>query len=214
MLIESNPIDLALFLHLGTLLAVIFYFKNDWKNVITFKNSGLARFLIISAMISLIVGYPVYKMIRSAVLGSGLLLIMGFGLLLTACFHKLKKALKIGPDKLAIITGFLQGLTVIPGLSRSGATIFGLSLSEIMPFQALKTSYMMSVPVVLASSAYLYLKNPFLVLSAWPALVFSFLTGVLSLRFLMNMAQKIDFFKFALIFSILCFIGAAIECLI
>ena len=214
LLIEFNPIDLALFLHLGTLLAVIFYFKKDWKGVVFFKDSKLARFLIISTMISLMVGYPVYKMIRSAVVGSGLLLIMGFGLLLTACFHKLKKTLKIRPDKLAIITGFLQGLAVIPGLSRSGSTIFGLSLSKITPSQALKTSYMMSVPVIFVSSTYLFLTNPSLILNAWPSLIFSFLFGVLSLRFLMNMSQKIDFFKFALIFSILCFIGAAIECLV
>jgi len=214
LLMEFNPVDLALFLHLGTLLAVIFYFKKDWKNVITFKNPGLARFLIISTIISLIIGYPVYKMIRNAAVGGGLLLIMGFGLLLTACFHKLKKTLKIRPVKLAIITGFLQGLAVIPGLSRSGSTIFGLSLIETTPSQALKTSYMLSVPVVLASSAYLFLANPSLILNAWPSLVFSFLFGILSLRFLMNIAQKINFFKFALIFSFLCFLGAAIECLI
>lgn len=214
LLAELNVIDLALFLHLGTLLAVVFYFRKDWKNVITLRDSELARFLIIATLISLIVGYPVYQIIRSATIGSGLLLIMGFGLLLTACFHKTKKARKIPNHQLAIITGFLQGLAVIPGLSRSGATIFGLSLSEIEPVRALKISYMMSVPAVFASTAYLYLKNPILLFSAWPGLIFSFLLGILTLHFLIHWAQKIDFFKFALIFSFFCFVGAIIECLI
>lgn len=214
-LIEKvNPIDLALSLHLGTLFACLFYFRKDWKKVITLKDSKLLRFLMISTFVSLLVGFPIYKLIKNMAVGNGLLVIMGFGLLLTAFFHKKKKIFEMGFNKLATLTGFLQGLAVIPGLSRSGSTIFGLSLGKLSPSETLKISYMMSVPVILASSVYLFLENPSLILGGWPSLISGFLMGFLSLHFLINWAQKINFFKFALIFALLCFLGAVIGFLI
>ena len=208
--IGFNPVDFALFLHLGTLFAVLIYFRKDWLEILTFKNPKLLRFLIIATIISLIISYPLYKLIRSMVLGNGLLLVMGIGLLFTAYFHKKSINFKIDLKCLAVISGFLQGLAVIPGLSRSGATIFGLSLSGIKPDKILKLSYLMSAPVVLASSCYLVLQDSTLVFKAWPALIFSFLVGILTLHFLINWAKKIDFFKFTLIFSLICFLGAVI----
>jgi undecaprenyl-diphosphatase len=211
---DFNPVDLALFLHLGTLLAVLIYFREDWKDILMFKDLKLLKFLLIATLISLAIGYPFYKMIRNVMIGNVLLLIMGFGLLITAYFNKTRKTFKIGPVNLAIIAGFLQGLSVIPGLSRSGSTIFGLSLGKDNPSEVLKISYLMSAPVVLASTVYLFLEKPVLVLEAWPALIFSFLAGILSLKLLLKIAQKIDFFKFALSFSLLCFIGAAVSFII
>ena len=207
---NTNPIDVALFLHFGTVFAVLIYFWKDWKEIFILKNSKLLRFLIISTLISLLIGSPLYQIVNSIIIGNSLLLIMGFGLLLTAYFHKMKKSFKIDFDKLAVITGFLQGLAVIPGLSRSGSTIFGLSLGKSTPSEMLKVSYMMSVPVVLASSFYLFLKDPILFIEGWPALISSFLVGIFSLHFLINLAKKINFFKFALIFSLLCFLGVIV----
>jgi len=207
---EFNSVDLALFLHLGTLLAAIFYFRKDWWEIIKLKNKKLLKFLIIATIISLFISYPLYKFVKNAVFGNGILLVMGFGLLITAYFHKKNINFEIKNKYLALITGILQGLAVIPGVSRSGATIFGLSLRKMEPKKILKISYLMSVPVVLASSAYLFLNNPVMVVSAWPALITSFLIGILSLHFLIQWAKKINFFKFALIFSIICFIGAII----
>ena len=120
------------------------------------------------------------------------------------------QAFEISFEKLAAITGLLQGLAVIPGVSRSGATIFGLSLGRLNPAEMLKISYMMSAPVVLALVVYLFLDNPSIFLQGWPALITSFLTGFLSLSFLLKIAQKINFFKFAIIFAVICFLGAGI----
>ena len=85
-----NPIDMALFLHLGTLLAMVFYFRKDWDKVLSFKDIKMLRFLIISGIISLAVGLPLYGLVSSMAIGNALLLITGFGLLFTAYFHKKK----------------------------------------------------------------------------------------------------------------------------
>ncbi len=207
---EVNPIDVALFLHLGTLFAVLVYFRKEWKEVLMLRNLKLLKFLTISTVISLAVGYPLYRVARTMALGSSLLLVMGFGLLLTAYFHRKRSFYEMGFNKLAVISGFLQGLAVMPGLSRSGSTIFGLSLGELHPSKILKISYMMSAPVVLASSIYLFLNQPALIVEGWASLITSFVVGIFSLHFLIRIAGKINFFKFALFFSILCFLGAIV----
>lgn len=211
----TNPVDIALFLHLGTLLAVVIYFWKDWKEVLTFGNLPFLRFLIISTTLSLIIGFPIYKIIREKAIGNSLLVIVGMGLLATSYFHKKRISFNLDfGNKLAFLVGTLQGLAVIPGLSRSGATVFGLSLGEIKPSDVLKFSYMMSVPVVFASSIYLSLENQDLVWEALPALLSSFLSGILSLHFLLKITQKTSFFKFTFAFGVLCLFGALLGFLI
>lgn len=200
----SQSLDIALFLHVGTLLAVIIYFRQE------FKNSKTIKFLVISTPISLAIGFVLYQVIQNIAIGNSLLILTGIGLLITSYFNKKKIKLNINNNLLAIIAGVLQGLAVIPGLSRSGATIFGLSLAKKNPEEILKISYVMSAPVVLASSFYLFLKNPSLAFDAWPALIASFVVGLAGLHFLLKYIKKINFAKFALIFAILCFIGAGV----
>jgi len=214
---EVNPIDIALFLHLGTLLSVIIYFRKLWKGLFLFKDPELLRFLVIATLISLAVGYPCYQLIRKVAIGAVLLLVMGVGLLGTAVAHQLRKKDRgwtvVNRDKLAVLAGMLQGLAVIPGLSRSGSTIFGLSLGRMSAPELLKISYMMSAPVVLAATGYVVYKNPIL-LQGWPALIASFITGIVSLTLLMRLAERIDFVLFAIIFAILCFIGGTISLIV
>jgi undecaprenyl-diphosphatase len=211
---DFHPVDLSLFLHLGTFFAVLIYFRKEWQKILTFKDPKLLKFLFLTTLVSLAVGFPLYKIVKDMAIGSSLLIVMGFGLLMTAYFNKTKRTFKISSNYLAITTGFLQGLAVIPGLSRSGSTIFGLSLGKNNPEEVLKISYLMSAPVVLVSSFYLFLNDPTLVSKAWPALIFSFLFGIISLGFLLKLTRRISFFEFALIFSFLCFLGAIVGFLV
>jgi undecaprenyl-diphosphatase len=208
---DLNAIEVALFLHLGTLFAVLIYFFEDWKEILFFKNKKLIRFLIITTIVSGIVGFFLYQLVITIAIGSYLLLFTGFGLLFTAYFHKKKKRISLSPNKLALISGLLQGLAVIPGLSRSAATIFGLSLGKENPKEILKLSYLMSAPVVAASSFYLYIQNPVNLACFWPALLTSFFVGILALKIILVFSQRIDFFKFAIFFALLCFIGGIIS---
>jgi len=209
-----QPIEIALFAHLGTFFAVLIYFRKEWIEVLTFKNIILLRFLIIAVIISGIIGFFLYGVIKDIAIGNSLLVITGFGLLLTAYCHRAKKISQVSFNKLAVISGVLQGLAVIPGLSRSASTIFALSWGKLNPTEILKISYMMSAPVVLAMSGFLFFQNPILISESWPILIFSFLIGFLTLSFLLKVAAKIDFFKFALVFALLCFLGAGLQLLI
>ena len=209
-----NSVDLALFLHLGTLFAVIVYFWKDWIDLISFKDKDFLRFFIIVTIVSGGLGFFVYKLAREISIGSGLLALMGLGLLLTSWFQKKNIKLKINKDVSSVLVGLLQGLSAIPGVSRSGSTVFGLSLTESDPSLILKKSYLISVPVVAGSSLYLYLQNPAIASFSWPAVVSSFVFGLLSLKILLDISKKINFSVFTLAFGILCLIGALWQVLI
>ena len=207
---DLHAIDVALFLHLGTIFAVFIYFFEDWKKVLLFKDKELLRFLIIATLASAPVAFLLYSVILNMVLGSFLLFLTGFGLLFTAYFHKKKKKIRVKKDTLALIAGLMQGFAVIPGLSRSASTIFGLSLGEKDPKEILKLSYMMSAPLILGGSFYLFLKDPVILFNSWPALLISFVVGVLTLKVIFALSQTVNFFKFALFFSFLCFSGGVL----
>jgi undecaprenyl-diphosphatase len=208
---DLNPLDLAIFLHLGTLLAVLVYFYKDWIDLILTKNKEFFKFFVIVTIISGAIGYVFYQISGNIIMGSGLLFLMGIGLFFTSFVQGNKINIGINKKYSAIIVGVLQGLSAIPGVSRSGSTIFGLSLFEKDPEMILKQSYLISVPVVLGSSLYLFIKNPVLVSEGWIALLFSFIFGLISLKFILDWAKKINFSMFTFVFGIICLIGAIIS---
>lgn len=206
-----NPIDLAIFLHLGTTFSAIFYFRKKWKDVILYRDKNLTKFLIISTIFSLFVGFFLYGLVKRMIIGTSLLFITGIGLLFTSFFQRKRKFINLNITKSAIFCGILQALSVIPGLSRSGITVFGLSLSERNPEKILTYSYMMSVPTLLAGNFYLILKNPILVSKENLFSFFvSFFTGLLFLKYLISLSRRFNFSRLTLIFGILCILGAVI----
>jgi len=209
---KISPIDLALYLHLGTFFALLIYFYKDWKKIFLFEDKKTLKFLVLSTIFSFLVGAPIYFLIKKITFGGLLLIIIGFGLMITGFFHKKKLSLKISFEKLAILTGILQGLSVIPGISRSASTIFGLSLGKFSPYEILKLSYLISAPVVLGAGIFLALKEPLLFSKEiFLSLVGAFLAGILSLKILLKFALRLNFFKFCIIFGGLCILGGIIE---
>jgi undecaprenyl-diphosphatase len=114
----------------------------------------------------------------------------------------------------SVIVGLLQGISVIPGVSRSGSTIFGLSLKENDPSEILKKSYIISLPAVVASTGYIFINNPSISSFPWIALLSSFVFGIISLKVLLDFSKRVNFSKITMTFGILCLIGGIIEWLI
>lgn len=211
---DINSIDFSLFLHLGTMFAVLIFFRKDWINLILLRDKELLRFFIIASVVSLSLGFVVYKTIGDIAIGSGLLFLIGFGLLLTSWFQKKDIRLNMNKDFNSVIVGLLQGISVIPGVSRSGSTIFGLSLKENDPSEILKKSYIISLPAVAASTGYIFINNPSISSFPWIALLSSFVFGIISLKVLLDFSKKVNFSKITMTFGILCLIGGIIEWLI
>jgi len=208
--VNINYVDVALFLHLGTLLAVATFFYRDWINVLLFRDMDLFRFIFYATLASLFSGLPIYLLIREVAIGPYILLIIGLGFLVTTVLNmkiSYEENVKIDQTKLALLTGFLQGVAVIPGISRSAITMFSLSMGKLKPQEILKLSYLISVPVVILSTIYLTINNP-LVMNAWPALPTAYITGLVTLKTLFTIAKKLKTYILTLILAIITLLGA------
>ncbi|MCK4326950.1 MAG: undecaprenyl-diphosphate phosphatase [Candidatus Diapherotrites archaeon] len=210
----ADPLQLALCLHLGTVLAVLVYFRKEIAGLP--RDKKLLRFLGIATACSLPLGLALYLLIKQIPFGSPVLyLVVGLGLIATGFFVRKKKGglktVEKATDLDAVFAGLLQGLAVVPGVSRSGITLFALLSREYSPRAALVLSFLMSVPVVLAANAFILLEGFVLVPEHLLALVPAFVFGILSIEVLLKLAEKVDFSWFAWgfgIISILAFLAA------
>ncbi len=230
---DANLVDTvktALFLHLGTALAAIVYFRKDiiilLKDLFAYKtaseeNKKVLIFLIISTVISGLLGVIFLKMIPDTPLtetsGRILTAIVGIMLLVTAGLQLWNKRASAGKaetslrTKDGIILGIAQGFTTIPGLSRSGTTVATLLLLGFDKKTSLRLSFLMSIPIVLAGNVVLNISELQLISSAsLVGLATSFIFGIITINILLKMAQKINFGYFVLFFAILTLVASVI----
>ncbi len=215
----------VLFLHLGTFFAALIYFRKDvWQLVgVSFgsviskdsskKLTGLFKFLLISAIITGLLGYgllEVFVNLEEQVEFSGKIITLSIGLLLLITAFLQIRAKKEGYKKVgnlkigdSFLLGIIQGLAVLPGLSRSGLTVSTLLLRKFNSQASLKLSFLMSLPVVLGGNIILNFKHFVFSADLFLGLISSFVFGLLTISLLLKLARKINFGYFVLVFGIL-----------
>jgi undecaprenyl-diphosphatase len=173
----------ALILHCGDFIAAIFKYRNEYIGAVVAavtKPAELASFekadeikkehlfLVISIVATAIVALPAYFIVRKVfteLSGEWLLAAVGVLLFVMAAITVIaKKAIEQNAKisiSTALITGFAQGLAVIPGISRSGITQCSLLLQGIEPQKAVRLSFMMSAPMVAAAFVAFYFVEGF-----------------------------------------------------
>jgi len=140
---------------MGSLIAIIFYFRNDLFNF--FKNKDFLVKIIISTIPIIPIGYILFRSglindLRNLEIIGWSSLIFGV-LLYLSDKTKIKK--KINNDfnvKAAILIGLFQILALIPGVSRSGITIMAGRMSGFNRFDSAKISFFLSIPTLFAAS--------------------------------------------------------------
>ena len=149
----------AFFLHLGTALAAIIYFRRELleatEEFLSLKLDDYRKAVMLSVLVSaavalIVLHYLYYNLERygSALVGS-MLIITGIMLELTRSGNK-----KISYEA-ALLAGIAQGFAVIPGISRSGSTLFALGILGVDGEEALRFSFIISIPVVIAAAIFL-----------------------------------------------------------
>jgi undecaprenyl-diphosphatase len=94
----------------------------------------------------------------------------------------------------SIYLGIAQGFTAIPGLSRSGTTVSTLIFRGYSAREALRVSFLVSIPAVLGVEVLLgLLKTSTFDILIIPGIVASFIFGLLSIKSLVNLAEKTNF---------------------
>lgn len=227
---------LALFLHFGTFLAALVYFRKDvWlllKAIFDYKKldketRDVLDFLIITTIISGFLGLLFIKILDSINFNINsasrvIALLIGLLLLVTAflqfkvnCKKRIipclanKESGRLEINKRdGIILGIIQSLAVLPGLSRSGLTVSTLLIRKVDESLALKLSFLMSLPIVLGGNIILNLDKFSLSPEFFVALSFSFVFGLITIDLLLRLAKKVNFAIFVLIFAILTIASA------
>ncbi|MEI6863462.1 MAG: undecaprenyl-diphosphate phosphatase [Candidatus Omnitrophota bacterium] len=145
-----------IFLHIGTMVSVLIFFAKDIVNILT-KDRKMMLLLFLACIPTFAIGY-FSKDIVERLFGSSL--IVGYALVITglwllaAHFFAIKNKLKHDIslfDSIAI--GIAQGIAVIPGISRSGATIGAGLMLGLEGSTAVRFSFLLSVPAIIGASA-------------------------------------------------------------
>ena len=150
---QSLLIDICL--HLGSLIAIIFYFRNDILNFI--KNKDFLIKILIGTMPIIPVGYIAFQtglinQLRNLEVIGWMSLIFGI-LLYVGDRSKITKKIDTQfTNKSAIIIGLFQILSLIPGVSRAGITITSGRLLGFNRFDSAKISFFLSIPTLAAAS--------------------------------------------------------------
>lgn len=223
--LEAN-IEYALFLHLGTFLAALIYFRKEvltiLQTLVRYKSQpremqNLTLFLVISTLISGCLGLVLIKLLSAwtdQVTSSGRVItfLVGIALLITA-YLQLKakeggyKTLSDLTVRDAVLLGIVQGCAALPGLSRSGTTVAALLLCRFDKAYALKISFLMSLPIVLAGNILLNIHGFVWSTEAMTGLFFSFIFGLATIHILLKFAEKINFGYFVAVFGLLTLVA-------
>ncbi len=202
----SESFSLSLFLHLGTLFAVLVYFRNDLiailKNIKTDKTS---HFLIVSTILTGIVGVPIYIILKSIFEDIQIdIANVVIGLFLIATGIVLKYRSKSGFKKVEdsniwdmIIAGVAQGIAIIPGISRSGSTLAVLLGRDFDKEEALRISFLMSIPAIIGGII-LEAKDTTFTANNFPALISAFITSIIIIKLLLEFAKRLNFSYFCI----------------
>ncbi|MDQ7038613.1 MAG: undecaprenyl-diphosphatase UppP [Aquificota bacterium] len=181
-------------IQLGAILAVLsLFFDRFTKDCETWKRVILA-FLPTGA-----VGFFLYRFIKEHLIGNDLIVVVnlflgGIALILADryCerFCHLKDIDEL-PLKRAVIIGLFQSLAVVPGVSRSGATIVGGMLMGLSRRSAAEFSFILAVPTMLSATAYdLVRTGPGFDQSQWSLLGIGFITAFITALFTVKLFLK------------------------
>lgn len=147
-----------IFLHLGTLLAILVYFRKDIWLVLT-KEKNLLLLILIGSVPTGIIGFlyePFFKQAFDNIKLVGFMLIVTAFVLFCGDFAaRLKKhhpgsKPKLGFGK-ALIIGTMQGIAALPGLSRSGLTISTALICQARKREAIRFSFLLAIPAIIGA---------------------------------------------------------------
>jgi undecaprenyl-diphosphatase len=209
-------------LHAGTLVAVISYFYKDWINIfkMAFKNfqstpndaasnvknelynKNVLYFLILATVPGALVGYffEAYaeSVFRSPLLIAFALSFVGLILYLVDKYHIHRKNLQKMTWMDSALIGLSQALAIIPGVSRSGATITAGLAAGLSREAAARFSFLLSTPIIFGAAIW---KLPDLIqggmdISLFAGMLSAAVSGYLAIKYLLKFVQKTSYAVF------------------
>ena len=228
---SPNFLPFLVVLHVGTAAALLMYFWRDWIDIglgligqQTSMEAANARrlfgLIVIATLPAVVVGFALEKWLRglfgSPLIASIFLIANGFLLFLG---DRLRRSGRVGDLnsldwKRALMIGGLQCTALVPGISRSGATMVGGLLAGLGHKEAAHFSFLIATPIIAGAAA---LEIPKLLGSgdggitslAIGAGVIAGLTAYASVAFLMHYFREHDLDAALVPFAIYCWAAGA-----
>lgn len=221
----GESINAAVFLHIGTMFSALVYFREDYYDILRRSASSLLearfpagqpeRFVIITTAVTGAAGAVAYLLLMELVPERPALFAMLTGVALVATgLIQMRSGggsrTQGEADSLdALLTGLLQSAAVVPGVSRSGSTVFGLLARDFGSRDAFRLSFLVSVPAVLAAQVGIGALSGF---SAGDTLFLaagiSFVVGLASIEAVLKAAEKLPVHLLCFALAALAFLSA------
>lgn len=194
-----NTLSFDVALHGGTLIAIFIYFYKDFMNILL-KDRRLLLLLIIAtipgALLGKIFNELVETTLRDPLIICVSLIVVGVFMLMAERVGRKSRSLEdIGLID-AVLLGISQAVAMIPGVSRSGITISTGLLKGLKRQEAARMSFLMSAPIIGGATLFHCIEifqdnsgtsnmDTFIV-----GVIASFISGLLSIKFLMSFFQR------------------------
>ena len=213
---KSSSLLIDVSLHLGSLLAIIFFFRKELFDLR--NNKKLLSLIIFGSIPLIIVGYILYKtdfiyVLRDIKIIAWTTLIFGI-ILYFADKSRFDRRISSNLNlKIIMYIGLFQVLALIPGVSRAGITITAARIFKFNRFDSSKISFLLAIPALTGASV-LGLKDiinqslefNYLTLIA---ITLSFLFSYFTVKFFLEYVNKFSlnvFVIYRIIISIILFI--------
>lgn len=191
-------------IQLGSILAVLVFF---WRS---FLDIEILKRLVVAFIPTGIIGFLLYSLIKDVLIGNPYIVVSALfiGGVLIILIEKIQKVpLTKEADvaslsyRNAFLVGLAQALAVIPGVSRSGATVMGGLLLGLSRTTILSFSFLLAVPTMVMATAYDLYKTPEVFLSLNLSLlavgfVTAFLVALLTIRLALAFVRSHSFTLF------------------
>ena len=213
---KSNSLLIDVSLHLGSLLAIIFYFKKELFDLQ--NNQKLLLLIVIGSVPIILVGFILHYsdliyLLRDIKVIAWTTLVFGI-ILYIADKNKFNKNIRSNLNyKTIIYIGIFQTLALIPGVSRAGITITAGRILKFNRVDSSKISFLLSIPALAGASA-LSLKDIFEKSLDFNYLIFiaitlSFLFSYFTVKFFLNYIKMFSlniFVIYRIVVSIILFL--------
>jgi undecaprenyl-diphosphatase len=227
----SAATEFALFLHAGTALAATVYYRGEigalLRTVPSWRPSAPGAtpdltFLGVATLASGIVGIAAYATLEElfpALAGGAFIVLVGLLLVATGVLQRVADA-RLG-DRTeptlfdAVLVGVLQGLAILPGISRSGTTVSALLLRGYDPGASFRLSFLLSIPAA-TGAGLLVLADGVPTLSpaaAAVAVAVSAVVGYLTIDALLRVVARVAFWAVCLGLGAIAVVGGALTML-
>lgn len=153
---EEPDLATSAMLHVGTLLAVIWYYRSDLRRLVSDPLSDHSKLIwmllfigmIPAAIVGLTLDGPIEIIFSEPEYVAIALVVTGLVLLLAMAFPPGDRRLDDGRIGDAVVVGLAQALALIPGISRSGVTITAGLVQGLSRIEAARYAFLLGIPAI------------------------------------------------------------------